>query len=81
MNAAQDKMDVIQMQHARILLVHTHVNAKVDLVETELCARILMNAAQDKMDVIQMQHARIMLVHTHVNAIVDLVETELCARI
>ena len=31
---------VIQMQHARIMLAHTHVNAIVDLVETELCARI-----------------------------------------
>ena len=80
MNAAQDKMDVIRMQHARITLGHTHVNAKMDLVETELCARILMNAAQDKMDVIRMQHARILLVHTHVNAIVDSVEMELCAR-
>ena len=72
---------VPQMQHARILLVHTHVNALVDSVETELCARISMNAAQGKMDVIRMQHARILLVHTHVNAIVDLAETELCARI
>ena len=80
MNAAQDKMDVIQMQHARIMLVHTHVNAKVDSVETELCARISMNAAQDKVDVIQMQHARILLDHTYVNAILDSVETELCAR-
>ena len=40
MNASQDKIDVIQMQHARILLAHTHVNAKVDLMETELCAWI-----------------------------------------
>ena len=40
MNAAQDKMDVIRMQHARILLVHTHVNAKVDLVVMELTAQV-----------------------------------------
>ena len=33
-------MDVIQMQHARILLVHTHVNAKVDLVVMELTAQV-----------------------------------------
>ena len=40
MNATQDKMDVIQMQHARITLDHTRVNAIVDLVEMELCAQI-----------------------------------------
>ena len=40
MNAAQGKMDVIQMLHAQIILAHTRVNAIVDLVETELCAKI-----------------------------------------
>ena len=40
MNAAQDMMDVIQMQHARILLVHTPVNAKVDIVVMELTAQV-----------------------------------------
>ena len=31
MNVQQDKIHVIQMQHAQIMLVHTHVNAIVDL--------------------------------------------------
>jgi len=39
-NAILAHIPVIQMQHARIMLAHTHVNAIVDLVETELCARI-----------------------------------------
>ena len=40
MNAIQEQIHVIQMQHVRIMLAHTHVNATVDSVETELCARI-----------------------------------------
>ena len=79
--SAANNIHVIQTLHARILLVHTHANAIVALVEMGLCVWISTNAAQDNMDAIQMHHARILLVHTHVNAIVDLVEMELYARI
>ena len=39
MSAQQDSIHVIQMQHAGILLAHTHVHAIEDTVEMELCAK------------------------------------------
>ena len=40
MSVQQDSIHVTKMQHARILLDHTHVHAVVDTAEMELCARI-----------------------------------------
>ena len=39
MSVQQDNIHVMEMQHARIMLAHTHVHAIVDSVETEVCAR------------------------------------------
>ena len=80
MSVQQDSIHVMEMQHARIMLAHTHVHAIVDSVETEVFAKTLMSVQQHNIHVMEMQHVQIMLAHTHVHAIVDSVETEVCAR-
>ena len=80
MSVQQESIHVMEMQHARIMLAHTHVHAILDSVETEVSAKTLMSVQQDSIHVMEMQRARIMLAHTHVHAIVDSVETEVCAR-
>ena len=39
MSVQQDNIHVMEMQHAPIMLAHTHVHAIVDSVEMEVCAR------------------------------------------
>ena len=39
MSVHQESIHVMEIQHARIMLAHTHVNAIQDTAEMELCVR------------------------------------------
>ena len=67
---------VIQMQHARIMLAHTHVHAMMDSVETELCARDIDECATHGQHTCHSNATCSNNAGSYVNAIVDSVEME-----